>query len=423
MISANDLRNTKLSPEQNGYSIDEVNAILNEAAETIEGYINENKELYRKMEILAKKIEEYREEENSIKTALITAQKMADKIQKESTETASLLVSKSEESAKKTLSEAGEKADKIVNEAREYASALLKEKTQEADSIVESAEKKANEAINSSKIVVQNILDQAKEISEDLIAKSKEEAQAYSILTESLKHNAKVFIDNLKTLYSEQFNALNNAELEPTYETKKQEEVDAIHNEVSSLVSEIDEIVNAIPKEVAVEEESVNDESENGKEERITEEEATEENAAEEVAEEENVIDDEIEIIDDDDENEDENEEPSEEMADGKFTITEDSEAAEDPMKAVEAFSQNEITPIDASNVIPEIDEEPVMEEAPDNKSLFEEDSSRLPFETYFNVSKDDAHLDRSQTISLIPPDEEDEDDAPKFRGFFKKKK
>ena len=40
MISANELRNRKFSPEQNGYNVDEVSTALNEAADTIDGYVN-----------------------------------------------------------------------------------------------------------------------------------------------------------------------------------------------------------------------------------------------------------------------------------------------------------------------------------------------------------------------------------------------
>ena len=46
-----------------------------------------------------------------------------------------------------------------------------------------------------------------------------------------------------------------------------------------------------------------------------------------------------------------------------------------------------------------------------------------MPFETYFNVNRNDPH-NTNETISLIPPDDdEDDDDTTKFKGFFKKKK
>ena len=96
MISARDLRTAD-------FSVKDANALLNEAADTIEAYQHENKELYHKLEVLAAKIEEYRSEEDAIKTALVTAQKMADKIKKDSSEAAALLIESSEAEAKEKM--------------------------------------------------------------------------------------------------------------------------------------------------------------------------------------------------------------------------------------------------------------------------------------------------------------------------------
>ena len=406
MINSNDLRNLTFSPEQNGYNVDEVKKALNNAADTIDGYVNESKELYRKMEILAKKIEEYREEEDSIKHALINAQKMADKIEKESKETADKLVSESEATAKKTVDEANEKSESIISEAREFSAKLLKEKNEEAQRIVDdankkagetisAAEKKANDAINSSKTIAQNILDQAKEVSDELIGKSKAEAEAYKVLSRTVKSDAKSLIAKLVDLYTEQLEVLKNANLEST-DDDAEEEVEIISNDVDSLVSEIAEIQNFIPDEVVIDD--------------LAEEETEEiEETSEDVSED-------VESPEEIEEFEDISSDVEEETADE----TEEEEDT-DPMKAVEAFSNNEFTPIDSSAMhIPEIEEDAEMEK--EDESLFEDENAKRPFESYFNINNNDAHYDRSQTISLVPPEDED-DDQPKFKGFFKKKK
>ena len=54
--------------------------------------------------------------------------------------------------------------------------------------------------------------------------------------------------------------------------------------------------------------------------------------------------------------------------------------------------------------------------------TLFDNEQE-LPFEQYFNVNQKDVHNDKSQTISLVPLEDDDEDEQPKFKGFFKKKK
>lgn len=118
MITPSQIREKNLSTVQSGgYDKEEVNALLAQIVESYQAVYDENKELYRKMEILAGKIEEYRSEEDSIKTALITAQKMADRIAKDAKEKAEEKLSASAATAQQTVTDAKEKADKMVAEA------------------------------------------------------------------------------------------------------------------------------------------------------------------------------------------------------------------------------------------------------------------------------------------------------------------
>ena len=395
MISANDLRNVQFDNEAQGYSAEAVNSVISQAADTIEAYANENKELYRKMELLAGKIEEYRKEEDSIKTALITAQKMADKIEQESREKADALIAESEAQAKAATDEAAANAEKTVSEARDYAAELIKTKTDEADALIADAEKKANEAISSSKIVAEDILSQAKGISKELVSASKEEKEAYELLNTALRKDAEDFIEKLKALYTEQLEALNSAKLEKGAE-EEAAEVEHLEGQINSLFEEIDDVSESIPEEITLE----------------PAERPVEEPVEEEIPAEEN-----FEIIEEEPYQE-EFETPAEEPE----IIEEEPEADEepvDPMAAVEAFSNDEITPVSENRGFSEITEDAELEE----KSLFDE--SEQPFENYFHVSKKDAHLDKTQTISLVPPEDFDaeEDDEPRHKGFFHKKK
>lgn len=110
MITPSQIREKNLSTVQSGgYDKEEVNALLAQIVESYQAVYDENKELYRKMEILAGKIEEYRSEEDSIKTALITAQKMADRIAKDAKEKAEEKLSESAATAQQTVTDAKEK--------------------------------------------------------------------------------------------------------------------------------------------------------------------------------------------------------------------------------------------------------------------------------------------------------------------------
>ena len=427
MISSKELRQKDLEITQNGYNIAEVDALMAESAATIDAYEKQSGDLYHKLEVLAGKIEEYRQEEDAIKTALVTAQKMADKITKESNETASLLISKSEETAKDTVANAKAESDKIISSAREYSTNLIAEKTQQAEEITNKAQDKANEVIASAKVVAQDILDQAKQISDDLIAKSKAEKEAYEILSNTIKNDAKEFIEKVKSLYNNELDALNSAKLDKENDDTESEEksIAEIDSEVSGLVDEIEEFTSSIPHPILSEESDDDTEDAEAEEAEDLQEVIAPDDAedSEEETEYEREEDNkepafdlneiEYEEITDDDDEDDITED------DEKPVIEEDDEPA-DPMEAVEAFSQNQITPIKSDSPIPEISEDADME---DDDDLFD-NSGELPFEAYFNVNQQDVHNDKSQTISLIPPEgDEDDEPQPKFKGIFKKKK
>lgn len=427
MISSKELRQKDLEITQNGYNIAEVDALMAESAATIDAYEKQSGDLYHKLEVLAGKIEEYRQEEDAIKTALVTAQKMADKITKESNETASLLISKSEETAKDTVANAKAESDKIISSAREYSTNLIAEKTQQAEEITNKAQDKANEVIASAKVVAQDILDQAKQISDDLIAKSKAEKEAYEILSNTIKNDAKEFIEKVKSLYNNELDALNSAKLDKENDDTESEEksIAEIDSEVSGLVDEIEEFTSSIPQPISSEESDDDTEDAEAEEAEDLQEVIAPDDAedSEEEIEYEREEDNkepafdlneiEYEEITDDDDEDDITED------DEKPVIEEEDEPA-DPMEAVEAFSQNQITPIKSDSPIPEISEDADME---DDDDLFD-NSGELPFEAYFNVNQQDVHNDKSQTISLIPPEgDEDDEPQPKFKGIFKKKK
>lgn len=411
MITPRQIREKKISTvERDGYDRNEVNELLVDIIESYEAVCEENKELYRKMEILANRIEEYRDDEDSIKTAIISAQKMADHVTAEAKEKAEQTIAESAASAQQTVQDAKAKADKIVGEAREYVANLTKEKAQAADEIIADAQSKANAAISSAQLVAQDTLDKAKKLTAELVEKAKNERGQQQEMMSRIKAESKEFKASLVSLYEAQLNKLR--ELAQS----------GAEDSIEGLESELDEIVDHIGKaaagefempEVEAAEPASEDNAEDTAEEEITEEaviddasEAAEEEIQEETpAEEEFVLEtDEVDDII----NEIETMEPV-------FEAVEEDEEDEQPTEeevesALNAFTADEITPVDdAVASIPVIEDEPEFE-------------SSQPFETFFNVDKTNKITD--ETISLIAPDEDDdEEDKGKFKGFFKKKK
>lgn len=397
MITPRQIREKKISTvERDGYDRNEVNELLVDIIESYEAVCEENKELYRKMEILANRIEEYRDDEDSIKTAIISAQKMAHQVTAEAKEKAEQTLAESAASAQQTVQDAKAKADKIVGEAREYVANLTKEKAQAADEIIADAQSKANAAISSAQLVAQDTLDKAKKLTAELVEKAKNERGQQQEMMSRLKAESKEFKTNLVNLYEAQLNKL------------KELAQSGIEDSIEGLENELDVIVDNIDKAAAGEIElpvaDNAEEAEAVEEETVAEEAVQEEAPAEEEFVLEETQQDEVDDIISEIEAMEPAFEPIDEDEDDEPPTEEEVESA------LNAFTADEITPVDdAVASIPVIEDEPEFESA-------------QPFETFFNVDKSGVNTD--ETISLVAPDEdEDEDNRGKFKGFFKKKK
>ncbi len=416
MITPSQIREKKISTvESGGYDRDEVNELLLDIIESYEAIFDENKELYRKMEVLANRIEEYRADEDSIKTALITAQKMASQVTREAKEKADKSLADSAASAQQTVVDAKEKADKIIGEAREYVAGLTKEKAQAADEIVSEAQKKANEAIDSARVVAGNALSQARKLAGEIVNKAKAEKDYHSEIVSKLRDESKDFRATLVGLYEAQLDKLKDMVSEPDTFEKDSESIEELEKELNTLMENIAEVVGdeaepetaEEPEQDAAAEETVETADEDEIEENGEEEEVSEAEEIEEIsddAEEQSVLSemDEVDEIIDELESSD---------TYAPLREAEDEPVSEEEVSnAIDAFTTDEITPIEeGAKTIPVIEDEPEFESA-------------MPFENYFNVKKENERT--NETISLIPPDDdEEEDEGSRFKGFFKKKK
>ena len=74
-------------------------------------------------------------------------------------------------------------------------------------------------------------------------------------MTNTIKSDAKEFIEKVKALYNAELEALNSANLETSDEDTKQaqKDVDDIDDDVSSLKEEIEDVSSSIPDEVVIE--------------------------------------------------------------------------------------------------------------------------------------------------------------------------
>ncbi len=90
-----------------GYRMDVVDEYLDRAAAALQEEIDKNADLEKKLQILADKLNEYRNDEESLRTALLGAQKLGDSVIRESKTKAEII-----------MRDANIKAEAIVNNAK-----------------------------------------------------------------------------------------------------------------------------------------------------------------------------------------------------------------------------------------------------------------------------------------------------------------
>lgn len=108
MYTAEDIRNITFTKSLGGYKTGEVDDFIDICADTVEELTKTNADLKKKMELLANKVVEYRNDEDSIRTALLSAQRMGDTVLREANHKAGLI-----------LEDARIKADKIEETAKQ----------------------------------------------------------------------------------------------------------------------------------------------------------------------------------------------------------------------------------------------------------------------------------------------------------------
>lgn len=91
---------------KNGYNAADVDEFIDEVTATVEQLIAEKNDCVRKMDILASKIEQYREDEETVRNALLTSQKLSDTTIKEAQSKAEYIVKSAEKKSRTILTEA-----------------------------------------------------------------------------------------------------------------------------------------------------------------------------------------------------------------------------------------------------------------------------------------------------------------------------
>ncbi|MDO5015139.1 MAG: DivIVA domain-containing protein [Clostridia bacterium] len=158
MFTPNDLENYKFQTTgRSSYSATDVDDFMDQITVDYKQMFEENAELVKRVSLLADRVQEYKNDEDSINTAIITAEKMKEQI----------------------ISEAEKKAADIVRETEDKVSGAYDEACAKAEEITQKAENEAKE-----------LLDKAKSEYDEKIASIADDLNKYEVKVEAMKKEA-----------------------------------------------------------------------------------------------------------------------------------------------------------------------------------------------------------------------------------------
>lgn len=117
MISSQEIRTVTFEKSMRGYRPEDVDSFLQQVADTIDALTKEKEESRKKLYILAQKIEEYRKDEDNLKTALLNAQRMGENVIHEAKQKAEEIIRKARIGAEDITRQAHEQ---VQEETLEY---------------------------------------------------------------------------------------------------------------------------------------------------------------------------------------------------------------------------------------------------------------------------------------------------------------
>ncbi len=122
MISASDIRDKRFEKAAFGYKQEEIDDFLAMLIEEFDEIDAESEDLHSKIQRLADKVREYRQDEDALKDALLGAQKQGHKV-----------VAEAQEKADEIIAQAESKANELIEEATVAHEAAMEKNRQEIE--------------------------------------------------------------------------------------------------------------------------------------------------------------------------------------------------------------------------------------------------------------------------------------------------
>ncbi|MGN0114138.1 MAG: DivIVA domain-containing protein [Acutalibacteraceae bacterium] len=182
MYTADSIREVEFQKSGiSGVKATEVYNFVDDVANDFEKLTRQNEELMKKLQVLADCIEEYRKSEDTVKTAILTAQKTADSVVSEAEQKAAALLEEKTKLAENLEKSANEAAEKLMNDTQAKSREILDDATMRANRILAEAEEAAkmkrseiDKMVNQQLLTYNYIKDEVKNFKESIISAYKE---------------------------------------------------------------------------------------------------------------------------------------------------------------------------------------------------------------------------------------------------------
>ena len=159
-----------------------------------------------KISLLAERVSQYKKDEDNIRRALLTAERMADKIQRDSRQSAQEQLDSAEKKAQELVASAQNRADVLETAASVKASQLTEESKRNATERITSAERTASAMISNAEAKANEIIESAKKNAQLELDRINTDIRVNSATLEKLESEVSAFRNFILDAYQKHIN-------------------------------------------------------------------------------------------------------------------------------------------------------------------------------------------------------------------------
>lgn len=131
MLEPEKIRNKRFATVKNGCNPSEVSAFLGEIADELEGLLAEKSENEEKLKMLLEKVNQYRDDEDAIKQAMVYAQKESNKLLRDAKAKARDMIESAKTEEVRIREQSSEECKRIVEEHKTKCAEIIKQQTED----------------------------------------------------------------------------------------------------------------------------------------------------------------------------------------------------------------------------------------------------------------------------------------------------